>query len=142
MKRVLRSKKFSVTADKAFDAVIRSCAKIHEATKGNTWIDDNFISAYNKMFEKGNAHSIEVWQEEKLVGGMYGIVVGKIFCGESMFSIESNASKVAVIHLCSTKKYDMIDCQVYTSHMKTMGARLIPRDQFLELVSRNSSPEF
>lgn len=137
MKRVLKSNKFSVTQDKAFGAVIRSCAEVHKATKGNTWIDDHFISAYIKMHESGHAHSIEVWDGEKLAGGMYGITVGKIFCGESMFSMESNASKIALIHLCNTRKYDVIDCQVYTSHLETMGARLIPRDEFLELVSRN-----
>ena len=137
MKRVLKSKKFSVTQDTAFDAVIRSCAQVHIATKGSTWIDDEFISAYNKMHETGHAHSIEVWHGEKLAGGMYGIAVGKIFCGESMFSAESNASKVALIHLCTNRKYDVIDCQVYSGHMKTMGARLIPREEFLALVSKN-----
>ena len=137
MKRVLKSEKFSVTEDQAFDAVIRSCAQVHKETKGSTWIDDDFISAYNKMHETGRAHSIEVWHEGKLAGGMYGIAVGKIFCGESMFSIENNASKIALIYLCNTKNYDMIDCQVYTSHMKTMGARFIPREEFLELVRKN-----
>jgi leucyl/phenylalanyl-tRNA--protein transferase len=138
MKRVLKSKKFSVTEDKEFDAVIRNCARVHKATKGNTWIDDDFISAYNKMYETRNAHSIEVWHHGELVGGMYGIAVGKIFCGESMFSIEKNASKVALIHLCNSREFEMIDCQIYSDHMKTMGARLIPRKEFLALVRKNS----
>ncbi|HYV93079.1 MAG TPA: leucyl/phenylalanyl-tRNA--protein transferase [Chitinophagales bacterium] len=144
LRQILNSKKFGVTEDKEFEAVIHSCAQVHTYTKGNTWIDDDFISAYIKMHELGHAHSLEVWDHETLVGGLYGIVIGpqdssqkKIFCGESMFSVESNASKVALVHLCRSKKYEMIDCQIYTEHLEKMGAKLIPREKFLMLVSKN-----
>lgn len=145
LKQILNSKKFLITEDQAFAAVIRSCARVHSFTKGNTWIDDDFISAYIKMHELGFAHSVETWSEGELVGGLYGIVVSpeysphrKIFCGESMFSIAGNASKVALVHLCKSEKYKMVDCQIYTEHLDKMGAKLIPRDEFLKLVNQAS----
>ena len=131
MKQILNAGKFSVTEDKAFEAVIRNCAHLHTLTKGGTWIDNDFISAYTRLHQLGHAHSIEVWFEEKLAGGLYGIAVGKLFCGESMFSIVSNASKIALIHLCRNKNYSMIDCQVSTRHLQRLGAKVISREEFL-----------
>ncbi|MFI5135829.1 MAG: leucyl/phenylalanyl-tRNA--protein transferase [Chitinophagales bacterium] len=136
MKQVLNSKKFLVTENKAFADVIRNCSMVQEANHGSTWIDDEFISAYIKMHRLGYAHSIEVWMNEKLVGGLYGIEVGKMYCGESMFSKESNASKAALIHLCLSNKYALIDCQIPTPHLMRMGARMIAREEFLGLVKK------
>jgi len=138
MNQVLNSQKFSVTEDEAFDEVIKSCAAVHDESKGITWIDDEFISAYIRMHQLGFAHSIEVWNEEELVGGLYGIALGKMFCGESMFSKVSNASKVALIHLCRSSHYSFIDCQMPSPHLMRMGARVIPRDEFLKLVKKYS----
>jgi leucyl/phenylalanyl-tRNA--protein transferase len=136
LRQVIRSNKFLVTEDKAFTEVIQNCAAIHEMDKGQTWIDDSFIDAYVKMHELGYAHSIEVWERKELVGGLYGITVGKMFCGESMFSKASNASKVALVYLCQIKNYSMIDCQVPTAHLQSMGARIISRDDYLHFLNK------
>ena len=134
MKKVMRSGRFQVTEDRAFEEVIRACAEVHEQIDFDTWIDDEFIRAYTQLHHLGYAHSIEVWEEEKLVGGMYGISIGKIFCGESMFSRASNTSKMALIHVCESKRYTLIDCQVPTPHLASMGARLVSRDAFLKMI--------
>ena len=136
MKQIMNSKIFSVTQDTAFKQVIQNCAEVHEKTQGTTWIDQGFIMAYIKLHELGNAHSIEVWKENELVGGLYGVEVGKIFCGESMFSKVSNASKVALIHLCQNKNYALIDCQLPTPHLMRMGAKLISRNEYLSLLNK------
>jgi leucyl/phenylalanyl-tRNA--protein transferase len=136
LKQVLNSKKFSITQDKAFQKVIQFCSEVHAIDKGNTWIDDVFINAYTKMHELGYAHSVEVWQNEELAGGLYGVAIGKMFCGESMFSNVSNASKVALVHVCRNNNYSLIDCQVPTPHLMSMGARIISRDEFLSLIKK------
>jgi leucyl/phenylalanyl-tRNA--protein transferase len=135
MKQVLNSKKFSVTENKAFNLVIRNCAEVHSINDGSTWIDEGFISAYTTLHGLGYAQSIEVWKDEELVGGLYGIAIGKMFCGESMFSKVSNASKVALIHLCKNKNYSLIDCQLPNPHLTKMGARMISRDEYLSLLA-------
>lgn len=140
MKRVLRLEKFRVTEDKAFEEVIRSCAEYHAIKGSGTWINNHFIDAYVDMFRLGHAHSAEVWFGEELVGGIYGVVVGKIFCGESMFSVKNNASKIAVIHLCKNGKYQLIDCQVPSRHMASLGAQIISRKEFLRLVQKQQAP--
>ena len=99
-----------------------------------TWITDDMKQAYLKLHELGFAKSVEVWQDEKLVGGLYGIDLGHIFCGESMFSKESNTSKLAFIHLVQqleNEQYKLIDCQVYNEHLESLGAREIPRSEFM-----------
>jgi leucyl/phenylalanyl-tRNA--protein transferase len=136
MKKILNAGKFSVTEDRAFEAVIQNCAHQHTLTKGGTWIDDDFISAYTRLYQLGHAHSIEVWFEGKLAGGLYGIAIGKMICGESMFSIVDNASKIAIIHLCRNKNYSMLDCQVPTAHLQRLGAKVISREEFLEWVEK------
>ncbi|MEO5674786.1 MAG: leucyl/phenylalanyl-tRNA--protein transferase [Chitinophagales bacterium] len=138
MAQLLRSGEFSITQDKAFAQVIQTCANRHRINKGATWIDDSFIKAYTAMHELGYAHSIEVWHDGILAGGLYGIVSGKIFCGESMFSTISNASKAALIHLCRSCSYELIDCQVYTPHLASMGAVLISRDEFHSLIKNSA----
>ncbi len=135
MKQVIRSGKFRVTVDEAFDQVITGCAEYHQVTKNRTWIDPAFIEAYRKMHQLGYAHSIEVWLDEEIAGGLYGLAMGRVFSGESMFSRVSNSSKLALIHLCKSSHYKMIDCQVPTQHLIRMGARVVDRNQFLKLLA-------
>ncbi|MEO6168163.1 MAG: leucyl/phenylalanyl-tRNA--protein transferase [Chitinophagales bacterium] len=139
MKEVLRSKKFRVTENEAFKKVIQMCAKVHARTKSVTWISDEFIAAYSKLHQQGHALSIEVWENDYLSGGLYGVVVGNIFCGESMFSLVPNSSKVALIEICRSEKYSHIDCQVVTNHLTRMGARNISRNAYLKLLEQASS---
>ncbi|MFI5140660.1 MAG: leucyl/phenylalanyl-tRNA--protein transferase, partial [Sphingobacteriales bacterium] len=100
MNQVLRSNKFRVTVDQCFDEVIAACSAVLREGQDGTWITDDMKAAYLLLHQKGYAHSIEVWQQDNLVGGLYGVQIGGVFCGESMFSLVSNASKVALIHLC------------------------------------------
>lgn len=135
MKQVLNSGIFKITEDKDFEGVIKSCSRTHSLKDGGTWIDEDFIQAYLQMHCLGHAHSIEVWQDDILIGGLYGMVVGKIFCGESMFSKVSNASKAALIHICRSNKFSLIDCQVPNDHLISMGAEVISRKRFLEILA-------
>ncbi|MBE9586715.1 leucyl/phenylalanyl-tRNA--protein transferase [Mucilaginibacter sp. JRF] len=131
MRQVLRSGKFRVTFNTAFADVIQACSLIKREGQDGTWITDDMIVAYINLNQLGKAHSVEVWQDDVLVGGLYGVEVGKVFCGESMFSKVSNASKTALITLCQTGKYSLIDCQVYTEHLESMGAGMISRDDYM-----------
>ena len=134
MKRVLNSNKFSVTVDQCFDKVITACSSVERQGQSGTWITPAMKIAYIQLHHQGYAHSVEVWEQNNLVGGLYGVQIGRVFCGESMFSFVSNASKVALIHLCQSKLYDLIDCQVHTDHLESMGARLISRDEYMNMV--------
>ncbi len=140
MKKILRKGEFTITENKAFKEVIRHCKTIERKDEEGTWITDDMEKAYIKLHELGHAKSIEVWfynaeqQKQELIGGLYGIELGKIFCGESMFSKMSNASKVAFIHLIQSNNYKLIDCQVYTDHLASLGAREIERDEFLAII--------
>jgi leucyl/phenylalanyl-tRNA--protein transferase len=134
MRQVLRSGKFELTVDQCFEQVIRACASTPRYDQDGTWITSAMIDAYTHLHQLGFAHSWEIWQEGELVGGLYGVEVGEVFCGESMFSRVSNASKAALIYLCQTGRYKMIDCQMPTEHLLSMGARMIGRyayDSFL-----------
>lgn len=131
MHRVINSGVFRVTANKCFEKVIDACSKMERPGQDGTWITPDMQAAYINLNKKGYAHSIEVWHDEELVGGLYGVQVGKVFCGESMFSRVSNASKTALIHLCKTGKYSLIDCQVYTNHLASLGARMIMREAYM-----------
>lgn len=131
-KSILRQN-WAVTSDQCFDRVVENCAAPRK-TSSDTWITDSMITAYGTLHRQGYAHSIEVWQESQLVGGLYGVAVGAVFCGESMFSHCDNASKVALVTLATTlfsQGLKLIDCQLETPHLQSMGARLIPRDDFL-----------
>lgn len=135
MRQVLRSGRFRVTIDGAFADVIAACAQTDRDGQPSTWIVPDMERAYNQLHELGYAHSVEVWNGKKLVGGLYGVDLGKVFCGESMFSLESNASKTGFITLVKwlqAQGYHFIDCQTYTSHLASLGAREIPREQFLD----------
>ena len=138
MKQVLKKKQFKATFNSNFEAVITQCAQVRTQQGEETWITSDMIKAYTKLHLKGYAKSVEVWDEENnLVGGLYGIdlVEKRIFCGESMFSLKSNASKVAFIALTTHLQalgYILIDCQMHTDHLERLGAREITREVFLK----------
>lgn len=132
MKQVMRNKGFIITVNKSFNDVIRSCSEINRNGESGTWITESMITAYIKLHELGYAKSVEVWNDNILVGGFYGVDMGNgVFCGESMFAKESNASKVAFISFIKNTNYKLIDCQVFTNHLESLGAEEISRDSFL-----------
>ncbi|HUH29101.1 leucyl/phenylalanyl-tRNA--protein transferase, partial [Gelidibacter sp.] len=131
--QILRNKKFTVTVNKDFNAVISECSKAKREGQAGTWITDEMIKAYIQLHHLGYATSVEVWQNDILVGGLYGIDLGNgVFCGESMFTKVSNASKVAFITFIQNTNYKLIDCQVYTNHLASLGAEEMERSIFLE----------
>ena len=134
MKKVFRDQTFTYTENNAFREVITNCSEAYRKGQDGTWITTEMIEAYCKLHEMGIAKSIEVWQNDELVGGFYGIEMGNVFCGESMFAKVSNASKAGFIQFVAKyhKKYELIDCQVYTQHLASLGAMEIPSDVFLE----------
>ena len=138
MKQVIRSGKFKFTINQTFAEVIIKCSKINREGQDGTWITPEMINAYIRLHEKGIAFSAETWQDGQLVGGLYGVRVGKIFCGESMFSEQSNASKFAFINFVEylqKEKVILIDCQIYTSHLSSLGARMITRKDYVSLLN-------
>lgn len=140
MRKVLNSDRFSISRNTHFKEVIDHCSKVSRKGQEGTWITDAMKEAYLKLHQLGFAKSYEVWENNELVGGLYGIDLGHVFCGESMFSLKSNASKFAFIQLARElleKKYVLIDCQLYTSHLKSLGAEEIPREYFIKLLKRN-----
>lgn len=130
MKQVLRSGRFTVTFDHGFQAVVQACAKSFRSGQRGTWITKDMEKAYLELHRQGKAHSVEVWQNDELAGGLYGVEVNHIFCGESMFSNVSNASKMALVFLCQQKQYELIDCQMYTEHLESLGAIMISRKEY------------
>lgn len=138
MRKVLKNKQFSLTRNNCFEEVIDQCALVRRAGQDGTWITNEMKEAYMKLHEMGYAKSYEVWQDDKMVGGLYGIDLGHIFCGESMFSLVSNASKFAFIQLAEElhqKNYGLIDCQLYTEHLASLGAEEIPRAEFIKILN-------
>ncbi|MDO5978473.1 leucyl/phenylalanyl-tRNA--protein transferase [Flavivirga spongiicola] len=132
MKQILRNKDYIVTVNKAFKEVIIACSEIKRDGQKSTWITDDMIGAYMKLHELGYAKSVEVWKGDTLVGGLYGVDLGNdVFCGESMFAKESNASKVGFVTFIQNTHYKLIDCQVYTNHLESLGAEEISRAIFL-----------
>jgi leucyl/phenylalanyl-tRNA--protein transferase len=137
MRNILNRNTFKVTFNQNFRDVISNCQNIKRDGQNGTWITNDMIEAYRKLNELGIAKSVEVWQDEKLVGGLYGIDLGHIFCGESMFSLVSNASKIAFIALVNKLKkenYKLLDCQVYNPHLESLGCREIDRIDFMEIL--------
>jgi leucyl/phenylalanyl-tRNA--protein transferase len=133
MRKIIRNKKFTITFNKNFEEVIYHCKNIQRKGQDGTWLNDDLIISMLALHKKGIAKSVEVWQNNKLVGGLYGVDLGNIFCGESMFSLVSNASKIAFIALAKkleTANYQIIDCQVYNEHLASLGAKEIPRYEF------------
>jgi leucyl/phenylalanyl-tRNA--protein transferase len=135
MKRTLNKNLFEIKMDSAFKDTMIACSEPRKDERG-TWITDDMIEAYCTLHELGHAHSIECWHENKLVGGMYGIQIGQIFFGESMFSRMKDASKCAMIYLCNTVKPALIDAQVHSEHLKTMGTENITRHDFEQLLNK------
>lgn len=142
MKKVLQSHKFTYTQNTCFEEVINQCATIERSGYVSTWITKDMKEAYLRLHKLGYAKSFEVWEAGSLVGGLYGIDLGHVFCGESMFSKVSNASKAAFIELArhlAKENYKLIDCQMYTSHLESLGAKEISRKHFITLLREDSS---
>lgn len=138
MKQLIKSCRYEVRWNTAFKDVMLACAQVPRSGQDGTWINEDMLAAYNLLHQKGIAQSVEVWKGEELVGGLYGVVSGAVFCGESMFSKESNTSKLALIALCQSGKYELIDCQVHTPHLQSMGATFINRKEFEEILKRKT----
>ena len=138
MKQVLKFHRFRISYNEAFTEVIAHCKTIDRSSQGEsgTWITNEMKEAYIALHHAGIAKSIEVWEGKELVGGLYGVEIGKVFCGESMFSKVSNASKLALIHLVRENHYSLIDCQVYNPHLASLGAMEINRAKFLALLKQ------
>ena len=138
MRMVLNSGKFSFSVNTAFTEVIENCKTVIRKNQPGTWISDAIVTAYTSLHMQGYAHSAETWKNGELVGGLYGIRLGKVFFGESMFSKQNNASKfafISYIQYLQKQHVQLIDCQVYTSHLQSLGARMIERENFLQLLS-------
>lgn len=134
MQKIIIKNKFVITENKAFKEVIYNCKSIDRKDGFGTWITDDMEQAYISLHKKGIAKSIEIWLHDELVGGLYGLEINNIFCGESMFSKVSNASKLAFIHLVKSQKYKLIDCQIYNDHLASLGAREVDRNTFLKIL--------
>lgn len=137
MRRLLKKSPFSYSVNTAFGEVMRRCANAERKGQSGTWIHEPMIRAYTTLHKMGYAVSVETWRENQLVGGLYGIRLGKVFFGESMFASQTNASKAAFIHyvgILVTEGVELIDCQIYTDHLASLGARLIPASAFSRLL--------
>jgi len=140
MKKLFRRNIFGFTINTAFEQVIHHCKIVKRFGQSGTWITNEVEEAYINFHKKGFAHSAEVWLNNELVGGVYGVRLGNIFFGESMFSLVSNASKYAFISYVQQLQKEnvvLIDCQVYTEHLESLGARMIPRKEFMKLLNKN-----
>ncbi len=138
LRRTLRRGRFRVSFDRAFDAVTGACAEPRAGQDG-TWITPEMRAAYGRLHRLGAAHSVEVWYGDELAGGLYGVAIGRVFFGESMFSRRSDASKVALVHLAHTLRvwgYGLIDAQIRSAHLERLGVEAVPRGRFLELLDR------
>lgn len=139
MRTVFNKQTFKFTVDKAFPQVIHECRLAKRPQGTETWISDDIEKAYTELFGKGFAHSAEAWQKKELVGGLYGVLIGKVFFGESMFANKSNASKFAFIKWVEALKRNgikLIDCQVYTKHLESLGAEFISKNEFNSLLKK------
>jgi leucyl/phenylalanyl-tRNA--protein transferase len=137
LRKVIKKGIFKITMDTAFERVIKSCAEVPRKGQEGTWITKDMVEAYIRLHRSGYAHSVESWHGNELAGGLYGVVLGKAFFGESMFSRKSDASKAAFVWLVERLKergFKLIDCQVTTGHMMSLGAREVPRARFMELL--------
>lgn len=135
MQSIIRKKVFSYTVNHAFTDVLEQCSNTPRSNQDGTWLNRELIDSLIELNKRGHAHSVEVWQNNQLVGGLYGIKMGRIFCGESMFSSVSNASKYGFLQYVTQLKeegIELIDCQVYSEHLASLGARMIDRKRFIE----------
>lgn len=139
MKQLMQKNEYQITVNQNFAAVIENCKKIKRTKQNGTWITNNMEKAYLNLHQKGIAHSIEVWNKNKeLAGGLYGINIGTVFYGESMFHKENNTSKLALIYLCNHFNFSIIDCQVYTKHLASMGAEKISFEIFYNKIVKET----
>jgi len=137
LKKSIKNKGFVVKSNQNFKKVMQNCASIKRKHEDETWIDDNFIQAYTNLHHLGYAYSIETYLDDELVGGLYGLMINGVFCGESMFAKVPDASKVAFYHLCAQAKQNgikLIDCQVYNDHLASLGAKEIPREEYFKIL--------
>ena len=137
LRKQLRRAPYEITLDRAFGRVIRACAEVPRPGQDGTWITSAMIQAYERLHAMGHAHSIEAWRGDELVGGLYGVIVGRVFCGESMFAWAPDASKIAFVTLVRQLRrwgVPVVDCQVYTEHLERFGALEWPREAFLRVV--------
>lgn len=144
MRSYFNKEKYRITIDTCFLDVMLGCKTTERVGQGGTWITTDFIDAYVQLHEKGYAHSVEVWDGDDLCGGLYGVSLGNVFCGESMFSRKSNASKFALIciaRILEEKGFSLIDCQMPTPHLESMGGRFISRDSFLDFLRESMKKE-
>jgi leucyl/phenylalanyl-tRNA--protein transferase len=140
LQKRLNRQEYQLSFDRAFDQVIEYCSRVERAGQDDTWIGGEMIVAYQQLHELGYAHSVEAWYEGELVGGLYGIAIGRVFFGESMFSFRSDASKVAFVHLARQLQawdFPMIDCQVTNPHLISLGAEEIDRNHFLGIIKQH-----
>ena len=138
MRKIFKDEVFQFTENACFEEVIRRCQEIERPDQDGTWITEDIINAFLELNLQGKAKSIEAWHEGELVGGFYGVIVGHVFCGESMFSTMSNASKAGFIQfvLRNADFFDVIDCQIHSNHLESLGARNIPKLEFLEYLEK------
>ncbi|HLT34703.1 MAG TPA: leucyl/phenylalanyl-tRNA--protein transferase, partial [Enhygromyxa sp.] len=130
LRKAIRRRPYRLTLDTAFERVIRHCAAIARPDQDGTWITNDMMAAYEQLYALGHAHSVEAWQSDELVGGVYGVAIGAVFCGESMFALAPDASKIAFVHLVRQLErwgFELIDCQVHTEHLERFGAVDWPR---------------
>ena len=140
LKKSIKNRGFEIKSNTNFENVIKNCQKVKRKHENDTWIDDNFIKAYTLMHNLEFANSIEVYLEGELVGGLYGLIINDIFCGESMFSLVNDASKVAFFYLCNWAKENnikIIDCQVYNKHLESLGAYERSREEYFKILKNN-----
>lgn len=140
LRKRLRQQTFELRLDTAFAAVIRNCAAVPRPGQAGTWITPAMQAAYTELFAAGFAHSVEAWQDERLVGGLYGLSLGRMFFGESMFSLQTDASKCAFAALCcqlSTWNFELLDCQMMNPHLASLGVAEMPRTEFLNQLAAN-----
>ncbi|KIG11813.1 Leucyl/phenylalanyl-tRNA--protein transferase [Enhygromyxa salina] len=139
LRKSLRRQPYRLSFDTAFDQVIRRCAEVPRHDQDGTWITADMMASYEQLAGLGHAHSVEAWDGEQLVGGVYGVVVGGVFCGESMFAVAPDASKIAFVQLVTQLEswgFELIDCQVHTDHLERFGAVEWPRSRFLATLER------
>ncbi|MDQ1098256.1 MULTISPECIES: leucyl/phenylalanyl-tRNA--protein transferase [Chryseobacterium] len=140
MRKILNRNVFTFTENQDFRAVISNCQQIRRRDQSGTWLSDELMQSFIQLHEYGLAKSVEVWQDGALVGGFYGIQMGRVFCGESMFAKVSNASKAGFIHFVETHRneLDIIDCQSHTDHLESLGAEMISKKEFLTILYQNN----
>ncbi len=140
MRQVMKRNSFTITFDRNFRGVIEACRSRRRRHEKGTWITDDMLEAYSELHELGLAHSVEAWKDDQLAGGLYGVSLGGCFFGESMFAAVSNSSKAAFVTLVKelhSRGFTLIDCQVHTAHLESLGARAIPRAEFMRLLSES-----